>query len=52
VRTTTAEEIEVRLDTKSPYELDGGDRPKTKRLTFHVEPAAITVCVPDREDDR
>jgi len=52
VRTTTAESIEVHLDRKSPYELDGGDRPKTKRLTFHVEPAAITVCVPDREDER
>jgi YegS/Rv2252/BmrU family lipid kinase len=52
VRTTTAGKIDVRLDTKSPYELDGGARPKAKRLTFRVEPAAITVCVPEREDDR
>jgi len=52
VRTTTAEKIEVHLDKKSPYELDGGDRPKAKRLTFHVEPAAITVCAPDGKEER
>ena len=28
------------------YELDGGDRAKTKRMKVTVEPAAITVCVP------
>jgi diacylglycerol kinase family enzyme len=52
VEMTTAEKIEVRLDRKRPYELDGGDRPKTKRLTFRVKPAAVTVCVPEREDER
>ena len=36
--------------TKPPYELDGGDRPKTKRLKFRVKPAAIIVCVPERKE--
>jgi diacylglycerol kinase (ATP) len=52
VQMTTAKEIEVRLDSKRPYELDGGTRPKTKRLAFRVRPAAIIVCAPEREDDR
>jgi YegS/Rv2252/BmrU family lipid kinase len=47
VRTTTATKIDVRLKGKVPYELDGGDRPKTDRLKFRVKPAAITVCVPE-----
>jgi diacylglycerol kinase (ATP) len=51
VQTTTATRIHVRLKTTSPYELDGGDRPKTARLTFRVKPAAITVCVPERKDE-
>jgi len=50
VRTTTATKIDVRLKEKLPYELDGGDRSKAKRLKFRVEPAAITVCVPERKD--
>ena len=50
VRTTTACTIDVRLDKKAPYELDGGDRPKAKRLKIRVKPAAITVCVPERKD--
>jgi diacylglycerol kinase (ATP) len=47
VETTTATKVDVRLGTKRPYELDGGDRPATKRLKFRVKPAAIEVCVPD-----
>ena len=50
VQTTTAEKIVVELDAKMPYELDGGDRSKTKRLKFRVKPAAISVCVPEREE--
>jgi len=50
VEMTTAERIDVRLDRKAPYELDGGDRPKTKRLKIRVKPAAITVCVPERKN--
>jgi YegS/Rv2252/BmrU family lipid kinase len=51
VETTTGEKIDVRLDKKAPYELDGGDRPKTKRLKIRAQPAAITVCVPERKDE-
>jgi diacylglycerol kinase (ATP) len=50
VQTTTAKKILVELDAKRPYELDGGDRPKTKRLKFRIKPAAISVCVPEREE--
>ena len=50
VETTTAEKIDVRLDKKAAYELDGGDRPKTKRLKIRAKPAAITVCIPERKD--
>jgi diacylglycerol kinase (ATP) len=52
VETMTATRIDVRLEKKLPYELDGGDRPKTKRLRFRVKPAAITVCVPESEETR
>lgn len=47
VQTTTAKTIEVRLDHKVPYEMDGGDRPKAKRLDIEVEPGALSVCVPE-----
>jgi YegS/Rv2252/BmrU family lipid kinase len=50
VQTTTATKIVVELDANTPYELDGGDRPKTKRLKFRIKPAAISVCVPEREE--
>jgi diacylglycerol kinase (ATP) len=51
VRTTRGQRFDVRLDKPVPYELDGGDRKKTKRLKCKVKPAAITVRVP-REDGR
>jgi diacylglycerol kinase (ATP) len=47
VRTTKARKIRVRLDRKLPYELDGGDKKATKKLKIDVQPAAVTVCVPD-----
>jgi diacylglycerol kinase (ATP) len=46
-RTTAGRQIDVRLDEKLPYELDGGDRKKTKHLEIGVEPGAATVCVPE-----
>ena len=46
VQATKAESVKVRLDRKVLYELDGGDRVKTKSLKLKVEPAAITICVP------
>jgi hypothetical protein len=29
-----------------PYELDGGDRTKARKLRVEVEPEAVEVCVP------
>lgn len=45
--TTARGRIDIKLGKKLPYELDGGDRPATKRLRIDVEPAAITICVPE-----
>ena len=47
VRTTRAKRISVKLSAPLAYELDGGARPRTKRIKASVVPAAITVCVPD-----
>ncbi len=44
--TTTARKIQIRLDRKVPYELDGGERPKTRSLRITLERGAIRVCVP------
>jgi diacylglycerol kinase family enzyme len=47
VQTTKAQKIDVKLDRKMPYELDGGDKAARKRLEIRVQPAAVTVCVPE-----
>ena len=46
VQATKAEAVKVKLNTKVLYELDGGDRTKTKSFKVKVEPAAVTICVP------
>jgi diacylglycerol kinase (ATP) len=46
VRTTRARRIDVKLESKMEYELDGGARTTTKRFTAAVEPGAVKVCVP------
>ena len=46
VRTTKAHSIKAKLDRKIIYELDGGDRGKTKTLKIAVRPGAVQVCVP------
>jgi diacylglycerol kinase family enzyme len=46
VRTTRARKIEVKLDSKLEYELDGGARTRTKRFTAAVVPGAVEICVP------
>jgi len=46
VQQTRGRSIEVKLDRKVPYELDGGDRDPVKRFDIEVEPAAIGVQVP------
>jgi diacylglycerol kinase family enzyme len=45
VRVASGRTFDVKLDAKRPYEMDGGDRPKTKHLRVSIEPKAITVCV-------
>jgi len=49
VETTTGREFDIRLNKAIPYEIDGGDRKKAKRLRCTVVPGAITVCVPQEE---
>jgi diacylglycerol kinase (ATP) len=46
VSMTSGRRIDVRLEDKTPYELDGGDRPPTRRLKIRTEPLAVTVRVP------
>jgi diacylglycerol kinase family enzyme len=38
--------IEVRLDGKHRYELDGGCKGTTKKLSFSVRPGALRLCAP------
>ena len=47
VETTAGRAFDVRFDDSTPYEVDGSDRTKTKRLKVKVKPSAITVCVPE-----
>jgi diacylglycerol kinase (ATP) len=44
---TSGARIVIKFDRAVPYELDGGDRPATKKLRFRVEPDAAVVCVPE-----
>ena len=43
---TKARTVEVVLNRKVLYELDGGDREKVKKFKVKVEPGAVKVCVP------
>lgn len=46
VQATRAESVKVKLNRKVVYELDGGDRARTKSFKVKIEPAAVTLCVP------
>lgn len=46
VHVTKGHSVEVRLGRKVLYELDGGERPKGKRFRVEVQPAAVSICVP------
>jgi diacylglycerol kinase (ATP) len=46
VRATKARSVNVSLDRKVRYELDGGDRTKVKAFEVKVEPGALQMCVP------
>ena len=52
VRTTKASSVEVALDRKVRYELDGGDRSKVKSFRVEVEERALKVCVPRPDEER
>lgn len=49
VQATSAKKIKVKLNRKVLYEIDGGDREKVKSFGIKVEPAAITICLPEKE---
>ncbi len=44
--TTRVHSVRIKLNKKVPYELDGGDRKRVKKLRVDVEPHAVEVCVP------
>ena len=46
VHVTKGRSVEVKLNRKVLYELDGGDREKKKTFRVDVQPGAVTVCVP------
>jgi YegS/Rv2252/BmrU family lipid kinase len=46
VQVTKAKKVTASLDRKVPYELDGGDRKKVKKLKARIDPGAIAVAVP------
>jgi YegS/Rv2252/BmrU family lipid kinase len=46
-QTTKAKTVKVKLNRKVLYELDGGERTKTKAFKVKVDPGAVSVCVPD-----
>ena len=50
IETARGRKLDVRFAKAIPYELDGGDRKKTRRLKIKVRPAAITVCIPTVTD--
>ena len=49
VQVTKAKRIDVELDRKVPYELDGGERDQVKRLKVKVKPQSLTVMVPQED---
>jgi diacylglycerol kinase family enzyme len=46
VHLTQGRSVELTLNRKVLYELDGGDRVKKKTFRVKVHPNAVTVCVP------
>jgi diacylglycerol kinase (ATP) len=44
--TTKVRSVRIKLDRKVPYEIDGGDRTKARKLRIDVEPEAVRICVP------
>ena len=46
VRTTRARRVDVKLESKLEYELDGGARARTRKFSAEVVPRALQFCVP------
>jgi len=46
VHITKARSVEVKLQRKIRYEVDGSERTKQKVFNVEVEPAGISICVP------
>ena len=51
VQATSATTINVKLNRKVLYEVDGGDRSKVKSFKISVQPGAITICLPAKESN-
>ena len=51
VRTTNARDLDVKLDRKVRYEVDGGDRKKVRSFKVGVEPRALQLCVPRHRNE-
>ena len=49
VQTARGRKFDIRFSKPLPYELDGGDRKKAKRLRIAVHAEAIAICVPDED---
>jgi diacylglycerol kinase (ATP) len=43
---TKVRSVRIKMDRKVPYEIDGGDRKKTRKLQIEIEPDAVSLCVP------
>jgi diacylglycerol kinase (ATP) len=43
--------INIRFDRPTTFELDGGARKAKKKFRASIEPRAITVCVPKKEEE-
>lgn len=51
VRMTRARRVDVKLQGRLPYELDGGARGEVKKFSVKVVPAAVQICVPAPSGD-
>jgi len=50
-KVTRARKVNVKLQHKTLYELDGGERPATRQLKVRVRPGAITLAAPWGSED-
>jgi diacylglycerol kinase family enzyme len=48
---TQGRHFRIRFDQKVAFELDGGARPASKKLSIRVHPHSVTVCVPPSEGE-